>query len=137
MTPAHTGLRRTATDVPIFDSFYDTDVEAARIAQGLMAFWSCEGDNCAFAYEFDGDGGVDFCSPFRVAGRMGALARARERRHAPLRARNVKPKKTVASGDDAHDTPLAFLQTHPSRAHQTVNQHSKSGITAAARRDRS
>ncbi len=42
---------------------------------GFVAFWSCEGDGTAWAYEFDGQGGYSECSARRVAALKAAATR--------------------------------------------------------------
>ncbi|HWE97941.1 MAG TPA: hypothetical protein VG269_28595 [Tepidisphaeraceae bacterium] len=50
---------------------------AAHCEQGMVAFWSCEGDGAAWAYEFDGSGGFGECSARRVSALKAAATRHR------------------------------------------------------------
>ncbi|MBW3600072.1 MAG: hypothetical protein KY475_22715 [Planctomycetes bacterium] len=57
---------------------------APRCASGVIAFWSCEGDGAAWAYEFDGAGGYQECPARRVSGLK--AARTREKRATAIQA---------------------------------------------------
>jgi len=59
----------------------------AYCAAGIIAFWSQEGDGCAWAYEFDGEGGVFPCRPRRAAAIKGWAARKNPEREAVRRER--------------------------------------------------
>jgi len=63
-------------------------------AAGIIAFWSQEGDGCAWAYEFDGEGDVFPCSPRRAAAVKGWAARKNPEREALRRERMRKYQRS-------------------------------------------
>jgi len=60
---------------------------------GFLAFWSEEGDGAAWAYEFDGVGGMNLCSARRAAAIKGILAR-RARQTAEIGKKSTRKMKT-------------------------------------------
>ncbi len=66
----------------------------AYCAGGIIAFWSQEGDGCAWVYEFDGEGGVSNCRPRRAAAIKGWAARKNPKREAARRDRMMKYRWT-------------------------------------------
>jgi Type ISP C-terminal specificity domain/N-6 DNA Methylase len=67
---------------------------AKRCERGFVAFWSCERDGAAWAYEFDGSGGYKECSARRVSALKGAATRIKPAA-APTAIRNTS--RPVAS----------------------------------------
>jgi hypothetical protein len=69
-------------------------------SRGWVSFRSQEGDGAAWAYEFDGTGGVRECSAQRVA----ALKAAATRKRRAAGAKAVQTKKRKAAGRKAAAT---------------------------------
>ncbi len=66
---------------------------AARCERGFVAFWSCEGDGAAWAYQFDGAGGYTECSARRVSA-LKAAATRNSKPNAP-KAATIKNRHTA------------------------------------------